>query len=187
MSDVLGIAKAHVDDLQERLKGDRFRGSDWDMHRQLLRCAHATTNGGAGDIRVLSENVGMLTATYVEDRIRQHERTKKEFDDLHTAICPVAPLVTTDADGRKVMPWDRAQKTPATFLTFDLKNKKVVTGGLVSVLLSVGMVMLGFKWLSESVSGSIKDSVNAAIRAQVQKSLAVAPYEAPDADVKSAN
>lgn len=172
MSDITGVAKAHVTELQEKLKEEKYLGSEWDLHRQLLRCAHATTNGGAGDIRILSENVGMLTATYVQDRIR------------HPAVCPVTPLITTDADGHKVMPWEGKNRQTGSFLTFDIKNKRVITGGLVSVILAVGTVAFGFRWLSASVSGTIKESVNAAIRVQVNRALADLPYEAPTADAK---
>lgn len=175
MSDVSGVAKAHVTELQEKLKEEKYLGSEWDLHRQLLRCAHATTNGGAGDIRILSENVGMLTATYVQDRIR------------HPAVCPVTPLITTDADGHKVMPWEAKRSPAGTFLSYDFKNKRLMTGGLVSVILALAILFAAFRWLSSSVSGSIKESVNAAIRVQIQKTLATAPYEAAPGGGDSAN
>ena len=106
MSETSGVAKGHIQDLEETLKNPDFRGAEWDMHRQLLRAAHNTTNGGAGDIRVLSENLGMLTATYVQDRVRLLDNMKKAFSDFHGDICPVTKQVTRDEKGNPVMPWE---------------------------------------------------------------------------------
>lgn len=121
MSDPVSVAKGHISALEDELKSDDYRGPEWDMHKQLLRAAHNTTNGGSGDLRVLSENLGMLTATYVQDRIRQPEQIRKAFSDLHGDICPVVPLVKPGPDGKPVMPWDQA-KTDQSAFSFSLKD-----------------------------------------------------------------
>lgn len=54
------LAHSNVLRLQRQLEGEGFEGNDWESHRRLLDAAHNSTNGGSGDIRVLSENIGML-------------------------------------------------------------------------------------------------------------------------------
>ena len=129
MDEVPSVAKGHISDLQDKMKAPSFAGPEWDMHKQLLRAAHNTTNGGAGDLRVLSENLGMLTATYVQDRIRQPEQIKKAFAQLHGDICPVVPLITKGEDGKAVMPWD---KKPAS--AFSLSKDGIKANGPVAVV-----------------------------------------------------
>lgn len=168
-----GVAKGHIKDLEDALKEGEFKGPEWDMHRQLLRAAHNTTNGGAGDIRVLSENLGMLTATYVQDRIRQGECIKKAFLDLHGNICPVVPLIEKDENGKPVMPWETKKRDAwfGSFLSLEVGSKRAKAGGAVAVVLAVGIVMLCFRWLGMSVSSGIVKTVNSAIKAQVIEQL----------------
>ena len=102
------LANAQVSELQIRLREKDFDGAEWDVHRNLLRAARNTTNGSSGDIRALSENVGLLTAAYVQDRVRESDRLRETFAELHDRICPLTARITRNPDGTQVMPWDRA-------------------------------------------------------------------------------
>lgn len=176
MSELLGIARGHIEDLEETLKDDGFRGPEWDMHRQLLRSAHNTTNGGAGDTRVLSANLGMLTATYVQDCIRQPDRIKKAFGDLHGDICPVVPMIRPGENGKLVMPWETEKKTSwlASALSVEIGGKKLNATGPAVLFVCALIYLLGIRWLNTSVSTEVKSAVNSAIRAQVMEAVSSA-------------
>ena len=158
MSETASVAKGHIKDLEDTLKEEDFRGPEWDMHRQLLRAAHNTTNGGAGDIRVLSENLGMLTATYVQDRIRQPDQIKRAFAELHGDICPVVPLVTKGEDGKPVMPWDKKSDSVFSFSAEKGISAKgpvaVVVGSIITIAVVVvlGVILLSDKTARKAAS-----------------------------------
>lgn len=155
------LAHSHVLRLQRQLEGDGYAGGEWESHRRLLDAAHNSTNGGSGDIRVLSENIGMLSAFVVQRDIQSREE--------HDSACPVKRLVTRGPDGQEVMPWE--QKKPGvpffgSVLSYDFKTKTVYAGGLVAVLAIVGLVVLGYRALDSKLEGVAK--VAAALQAKTE-------------------
>ena len=152
MNETTSVAKGHIKDLEDTLRAEDFSGPEWDMHRQLLRAAHNTTNGGAGDIRVLSENLGMLTATYVQDRIRQPAQIQKAFAQLHGDICPVVPLITKGEDGKPVMPWDKQEAS-----AFSLSKSGITAKGPVAIIIGTvsaiaAAIVIGILLLSDKTA-----------------------------------
>ena len=89
----MGQAKDKVEEVQAVLRThDLAQNAEFDSHRNLLRAAHASTNGNAGDIAQLSETLGLFAATYVEDRTREKNRIEGEFNRLHTKACPFSKV-----------------------------------------------------------------------------------------------
>lgn len=100
------LVKPKVDALTERLESEKHADNPHlDAYRDMLRAAHACTNGSAHKVESLAELVAAVTIVLTQEKLREPERLRTAFAGMHGPACPVEPLITVAADGTRVMPW----------------------------------------------------------------------------------
>ena len=100
------LVKPKVDALTERLESEKHAdNTHLDAYRDMLRAAHACTNGSAHKIESLADLVASVTVVLTQEKLREPERLRTAFAGMHGSACPVEPLITVAADGTRVMPW----------------------------------------------------------------------------------
>ena len=100
------LVKPKVDALTERLDSEKHADNlHLEPYRDMLRAAHACTNGSAHKIESLADLVASVTVVLTQEKLREPERLREAFSWMHGSVCPVQPLVTAAPDGSPVMPW----------------------------------------------------------------------------------
>jgi hypothetical protein len=89
------FVREHIKGLQDKVK--KVDSPDMILHSAALGGALSLTNGTRGDIPSISDQMAILTAVVVGDKLGENAR--------HFASCPVIQSSTRDKDGRLVMPW----------------------------------------------------------------------------------
>ena len=161
------LARAKLDDIDERLKDAKFEAPEWDLHRDLVHAAQDSTNGNSGNIESLSTTVSLLAAAFTQSSLREPERLRSAFAGMHDDICPVLKESTVDADGKIVRPWERKRQGVLGSLNVKVGGKEFNAAGPAAAIIAVGLILLCFKWLGMSVSSDVRSAVNSAVRAQV--------------------
>lgn len=91
----IGFVREHIKGLQ--VKVNKADTPDMLLHSAAIGGALSLTNGSRGDIPSMSDQIAILTAVVIGDKMGENAR--------HLAACPVVLSSTRDKDGKLVMPW----------------------------------------------------------------------------------
>ena len=172
-------AKDKLEGIKERIGPNSNLADDphFDGWRDLVDAAITSTNGTPDKIHAMAETQGLLVAVLTQSAVREPERLKDFFLEVHREVCPITPLIHMDADGRRRMPWETYDsgavmgKQPASNFPAMLYSILREKASLIIVCLTAIIIAaIAFDRLQK-----LSDAVND-VR---HKSASVAPYESP--------
>lgn len=170
----MALAKTIIEDVQGRLPDEER----YDSLRSLLHAAHDSSNGNAGNIAALSETVGHIAAFMATRDLREDERIKTLFVSLHDNVCPVRRLMTRDAAGHDVMPWESAGAAKPPEDPNEIKGplgmsvKGPVTRLTVAALFILGAVYLMLLRQDANMRKDLSENIIPAVTRAVQMQTA---------------
>ena len=186
------VIKDHIETLREKVAV--ADSPDLMLHSAALKGAGNLTNGSRGDIEAMSDQLALMTAVIVGDRLNERNR--------HMAICPVAPLLGKNPDGTVNYPWPSrkevidfvaelraedvkiaasaagaasaaaAPKSLGSSLRFSIKEGISATGAVAYLTLLVVAIGVGLyfwsgqrdKAIERAVSGAVSEQIRGAMR-----------------------
>lgn len=167
------LAHSHIIRLKEDLRDEKFKDPKWESHRRLLDAAYHTTNGGSGDVRVMSENIGELSAFVVMRDLQSSAE--------HDARCPIKTHLAADNRGDVALVIDKngqllllpvkrgTASRISSSLNFKLGDKEFNATGPITVLVSILVFFGAMWWLGARVGETAKSAVKTQIRQTVME------------------
>lgn len=143
-------AKEFVERVQARLDEPDLRDDpSYDNHRRLLTCAHASSNGSGGDVAILSQTVATLSATYVQDRVRDSDRLPK-------AIADAAAAAASLAVSQHVNSCPAAKSKGLSCLRFTVAGQTVDANGPAAFVLAVALAFFGMRYYGSKTASDLR-------------------------------
>jgi len=175
-------AKDKLEGIKERIGPNSNLADDphFDGWRDLVDAAIKSANGAPDKIQAMSETQGLLVAVLAHNAVREPDRMKSYFEAVHETVCPITPLIHTDADGRRRMPWENYDsgavmgKQPHSNFPVMLYSILREKASLIIVCVTAIIIAaIAFDRLQK-----LSDAVND-VRNRNAATSAIAPYEAP--------
>ena len=186
------VVLSRIEDMQERFS-DADVASDPGLaaHREMLHCAHYSSNGSANKIEALNHTVASIAIVIAQEKLNEPARMKRMIEEVHKGLCPVTPLIGKNVDGTPNYPWPsrkevvdfvaelRAEdvkrateaKTLGSTLRFSLKDGISATGAvayLTLVLAAIGCIL--YFWSGQR-DKAIERAVSNAVSVQIRGAL----------------
>lgn len=188
--------RSHIETLQVEV-AKKGGSSDLVLHGAALTGALNLTNGHRGNIESMSDQLALLTAVLVGDRLTEKAR--------HLGECVLTPQIHTNPDGTPNYPWPsrkevvdlvselRAEdvkrateaKTIGSTLRFSLRDGISATGAvayLTLVLVAIGGML--YLWSGQR-DKAIERAVSNAVSVQIRGVMTSAANAGRSADAKA--
>lgn len=175
-------AKDKLEGIKERIGPNSNLADDphFDGWRDLVDAAITSTNGTPDKIQAMAETQGLLVAVLTQSAVREPERLKEFFIEIHKDVCPITPLIHTDSNGRRRMPWEvyesssiMGKQPPSNFqgMLYSILREKASL--IIICATAIIIAAIAFDRLQK-----LSDAVND-VRNRNAATSAIAPYEAP--------
>lgn len=112
------FVKDHIQKLRDKVSA--IDSTELLLHSAALGGAVDLTNGSRGNIEKISDQLALLTAVIVGDRLGEHDR--------HMARCPIMGIASKDKDGKLIMPPSR-EEIRNMFAAHGAQDKKAAESG----------------------------------------------------------
>lgn len=124
--------------LQQKLADAKMHPSERDALADDLEFANQIN----GDTDPLKQMIKKLMISGVRRELLAHERQSRHFSE-----CPIASQITKDADGNRVMPWDKTDKGTTAADTSSISGWGVTLKGPVVRLAVASTAIIIVVWL----------------------------------------
>jgi len=137
--------RTHIETLQGEVS-KKGGGTDFVLHGAALQGALSLTNGSRGNIESMSDQLALLTAVLVGDRLSEKAR--------HLSECILAPQIHANPDGTPNYPWPTRKEVTDYISELRVDDQRLIADAKEASDAKSRSLVSTFKISKEGVSAS---------------------------------